>query len=374
MDQMKGVHQDDHIAVTEPGIITGDLHRIVEAEGLFYPPDPNSLDSCRLGGNIGANAAGPRTYKYGVTSQYVIGMEAVTADGTVLQLGRKTSKGVAGYDLTSLIVGSEGTLAVVTEATVRLIPKPEQVRTLMVFLPDHEAIAKAVHLALTRRVSPRCVELLDSVALEILRPQAGLQIPQGARSMLLIELDGSIHELKRDLERCGESMFEAGALEVFVAKNESERERLWAGRRELSYSLRRKANHKLSEDVVVPRSQMAPLLDHCQRLAEAESLVIPTYGHAGDGNLHVNFLWNRPDERPAVDRAIQGLFTKVLELGGTISGEHGIGVLKAPYLPMEQSGDLLALQRQIKAVFDPKNILNPGKIFTPNGKPHHGGC
>jgi len=374
MEEIKGVERDDHLAVVEPGVITGALHRTVEAEGLFYPPDPNSLDSCRIGGNIGANAAGPRTYKYGVTSDYVLGLEAVTAEGTILQLGRRTAKGVAGYDLTSLLVGSEGTLAVVTEATLRLIPRPEEICTLMVFLPDHAAIAKAVHLSLTRRLTPRCVELLDSVALEILRPQAGLHIPTGARAMLLVELDGSSEDIERDLEKCGETMFQAGALDVLVAKNQAERARLWAGRRELSYSLRRAANHKLSEDVVVPRSQMAPLLDHCQRLAESESIVVPTYGHAGDGNLHVNFLWDNPDQRPNVDRAIHGLFTKVLELGGTISGEHGIGVLKAPYLPMEQSAHVLSLQRQIKAVFDPKGILNPGKIFSPDSPPHHGGC
>lgn len=373
MNSLLGVEGDDLLAVVQPGFVTGALHEAVEAEGLFYPPDPNSLASCAIGGNIAANAGGPRAFKYGVTREYVLGMEVVLADGTIMKLGRRTKKGVTGYDLTALMVGSEGTLGVVTEATLRLIAKPEAVATLLVFLPDDATVAKAVRAAIGRRLVPRCLELLDSVALDIVRPAAGLPVPAAARSMLLVELDGDEVQLERDVETCGSAMLDVGAIEVLVAKHGGERDRLWAARRELSRTLRATANHKLSEDVVVPRSQMAGLLERCRRLSDEHAIVMPTYGHAGDGNLHVNFLWDEAAQRPSVDSAIRSLFEAVIEMGGTLSGEHGIGVLKAPYLPLEQSPSVIALQRRIKDVFDPKGTLNPGKVF-PSERTFHGAC
>ena len=206
------------------------------------------------------------------------------------------------------------------------------------------------------------IELLDEEAIRIVRPEAGLTIPDETKAMLLIELDGEEAKLEGDLERTGNVLFDLDALEVLVAQHSGERERLWASRRELSHSLKRQAANKLSEDVVVPRTKMAELLGHCAQLAEQHELVVPTYGHAGDGNLHVNFLWDDPDEKVRVDAAIESLFQRVIELRGTLSGEHGIGVLKAPYLSMEQSPALIALQQKIKDVFDPKHILNPGKM------------
>jgi glycolate oxidase len=369
------IARDDLIAVVEPGMVLGDLHRAVEAEGLFYGPDTNSLDSCMLGGNIGTNAGGPRTLKYGPTRDWVLGLQAVTMDGTVLELGKRTSKGVTGYDLTSLLVGSEGTLAVVTRATVKLVPAPESVVTLLVFVPDVVAAGHVVGAAFSEGILPRCVELLDPFALDIVRPQAGVAVPEGAQAMLLVELDGPEPLLETQLERCGEAMMAAGAVEVLVAKDSTERDRLWAARRELSHSLRRTANHKLSEDVVVPRTRIPDLLSRCARLAERSGIRMPTYGHAGDGNLHVNFLWDDPAQRFAVDRAIHALFERVVELGGTLTGEHGIGVLKAPYLPLEQSAPLIALQERIKDQFDPQGLLNPGKIFPAHTRRHfHGAC
>jgi glycolate oxidase len=371
MGALRGIERDDQIAVVEPGLVTGELHRAVEAEGLFYPPDPNSLDSCAIGGNIATNAAGPRAFKYGVTREHVLGLTVVTADGTLLELGRRTPKGVTGYDLTALVVGSEGTLAVVTEATLRLRPLPEAVSTMLVYLPDHAAVARTVLAPLALGVVPRCIELLDAVAVDIVRRDAGLPVPDGARALVLMELDGETAVVGRDLERVGNALLEEGALEVLVAKHGGERERLWAARRELSYSMRRRARHKLAEDVVVPRSRIAVLLDECRRIADEKRIVMPTYGHAGDGNLHVNFLWDDPSDRPRVDEAIEALFRRVIELDGTLSGEHGIGVLKAPYLPLEQAPELIDLQRRVKALFDPAGILNPGKIFSP---PAHGPC
>ena len=374
MNALEGINAEELTARVQPGLITGELKRITEEERLFFPPDPNSIDSCAIGGNVAANAGGPRAFKYGVTREYVLGMDVVMADGTILKLGRETKKGVTGYDLTALMVGSEGTLGIVTEATLRLIPKPESTVTALACFSSLDEVAPVVSALLTQGQLPACIELLDEEAIRIVRPEAGLTIPDETKAMLLIELDGEKARLETELERMGNVLFDLDALEVLVAQHSGERERLWASRRELSYSLKRQAKNKLSEDVVVPRTKMADLLRYCAELSEEHELVIPTYGHAGDGNLHVNFLWNDPDEKPKVDQAIEALFRRVIELRGTLSGEHGIGVLKARYLPMEQSPQLIELQQKIKDVFDPKHILNPGKIFPADAKRFHGAC
>ncbi|MGB0679961.1 MAG: FAD-binding oxidoreductase [Polyangiales bacterium] len=373
MQALVDIDVPNRIAVVQPGVITGALHQMVEQEGLFYPPDPNSLEWCAIGGNLACNAGGPRAFKYGVTRNYMLGLQAVTGDGTLLELGKRTLKGVTGYDLAALMVGSEGTLAVITEATLRLVALPESVVTLLAFLPDDAAIGRAVCEAMPPGLTPRCMELLDSVALDIVRQDVGLAVPSGAKAMLLVELDGTEAVLEADMERCGNALLEAGAVDVLVAQSAHERERLWAARRQLSDSTRKLARCKLSEDVVVPRTELGGLLLYCQQLADRHRLLMPTYGHAGDGNLHVNFLWNDAVERPRVDAAIQDLFTHVIARGGTLSGEHGIGVLKAPYLPLEQSPALIAMQQRVKTLFDPRGVLNPGKIF-PAGRRGHGVC
>lgn len=371
MARIKGVERHDLIAVVEPGVVTGRLHEVVEAEQLFYPPDPNSLGSCCLGGNIAENAGGPRALRYGSTRDYVLGLEVVTADGSVLQLGKRTAKGVTGYDLTSLMVGSEGTLAIVTEATLKLLPKPEAVVTLLVLLPDLVSAGRAVSATFREGVMPRCVEMLDHHTLDLIRPHTKLSINESARAMLLIEFDGPAAALDAQLERVGNALDSAGALQVLVARHGGEREQLWAARRELSHALRRSAPFKLAEDVVVPRSKIPELIEACARIAEREAITMPSYGHAGDGNIHVNLLWHDEAQKPAVERAIRSLFECVVELGGTLTGEHGIGVLKAPYLHLEQSAELIDLQRRLKKLFDPRGILNPGKIFAANS---HAGC
>ena len=374
MNAIEGIDRSELTTRVQPGLITGELQRVTEEEGLFYPPDPNSRDSCAIGGNLAANAGGPRAFKYGVTREYVMGMDVVLADGTILKLGRETKKGVTGYDLTALMVGSEGTLGIVTEATLRLIPKPDATVTALACFSSLDEVAPVVSTLMAQGQLPACIELLDEEAIRIVRPEAGLTIPDETKAMLLIELDGEEAKLESDLERTGNVLFDLDALEVLVAQHSGERERLWASRRELSHSLKRQAANKLSEDVVVPRTKMAELLRYCAELADQHELVIPTYGHAGDGNLHVNFLWDDPEEKARVDASIESLFQRVVELRGTLSGEHGIGVLKAPYLPMEQSPALIALQQKIKDVFDPKHILNPGKIFPADAKRFHGAC
>jgi glycolate oxidase len=373
MCEIKGIESADLVAVVEPGVITGQLHRAVEELGLFYPPDPNSLESCALGGNVAENAGGPRALRYGCTRDYVLGMNVVTADGTELSVGKRTVKGVTGYDLTALLVGSEGTLAITTEITLKLLPKPQAIATLLVMLPSLAAAASAVSHVLAQRV-PRCMELLDETTLDIVRPLSTLPIPASARALLLIELDGDESALESQLERVGNALQEAGASEVLVARHGSERERLWAARRELSRALRQRARFKLAEDVVVPRSKISLLIEQCARISQQHGISMPSYGHAGDGNIHVNFLWNDASEDSAVHRAIAALFAAVIELGGTLSGEHGIGVLKAPYLPLEQSAELIALQERVKNLFDPKHVLNPGKIFPAHLQRFHGAC
>ncbi len=374
MNRIEGIDRQELTARVQPGVITGELKRAAEEEQLFYPPDPNSRDSCAIGGNLATNAGGPRAFKYGVTREYVMGMDVVLADGTILKLGRETKKGVTGYDLTALMVGSEGTLGIVTESTLRLISKPEATVTALACFSNLDEVAPVVSTLLAQGQLPSCIELLDEEAIRIVRPEAGLTIPDETKAILLIELDGPEAGIEEDLERLGNVLFDLDALEVLVASHSGERERLWASRRELSYSLKRQAANKLSEDIVVPRTKMAELLGYCAELADRHQLVVPTYGHAGDGNLHVNFLWDDPGDKPRVDEAVKALFERVIELRGTLSGEHGIGVLKAPYLPMEQSPELIALQRKIKDVFDPKHILNPGKIFPADAKRFHGAC
>jgi len=369
-DGIDELHRGDAVCVVRPGTILGDVHAAVEAEGLFYPPDPNSAAYCTIGGNLAENAGGPRAFKYGVTRDYVLGLEVVLADGRVLSVGRRTKKGVTGYDLAALMVGSEGTLAMITSATLHLIPKPEVVRTMAVHLGDEAAVADAVSACLRARVVPRCVEVMDATTLGLLR-DAGVPTPPATRALLIVEVDGEAAQADVDLERLGNALCDAGALDVSVAKHGGDRERLWSARREMSRSLRTLAANKLSEDVVVPRSQLAALLAKVRAISEAHAIRMPAYGHAGDGNLHVNLLWDTDDEKPRVDAAIRALFEAVVALGGTLSGEHGIGALKAPYLGLEQSEAQIGVQRELKRTLDPKGILNPGKIF---GRAGHGGC
>jgi glycolate oxidase len=373
-NRIKGIELDDMVAVVEPGVITGQLHAAVEEQGLFYPPDPNSLASCAMGGNVAENAGGPRALRYGCTRDYVLGLELVTAAGQVLRLGKRTVKGVTGYDLTSLIVGSEGTLGVITEITLKLLPKPQAIATLLVLLPDLPATGRAVSAVLRQGLLPRCLELLDEHTLALVRNEAALPLDPRARALLLIELDGDEAALEPQVERCGNALTEAGAVEVLVARHSGERDKLWAARRELSRALRKVAKYKLAEDVVVPRSRISDLIDRCQAISERSGIPMPAYGHAGDGNIHVNFLWNDESQRPAVERATKALFEQTIALGGTLSGEHGIGILKAPYLALEQSPELIALQERVKDLFDPQGILNPGKIFPSHLARFHGAC
>lgn len=368
--QVKEIDRENLVAVVEPGVITGELHSVLEREGLFYAPDPNSLESCRIGGNLAENAGGPRAFKYGVTRDWVLGLEACLMGGRVVRTGRRTVKGVTGYDVTALLIGSEGTLGVFTEATLRLMRKPPNVATALALFSDIRSAASAVSAVVGSGVVPRCIEMLDSATLGAVRA-VGIPVDDRAGGMLLIEVDGESAE--GSLMQVGEIASAcSGCIDVVVAQDGMQRDRLWAARRSLSRATRKLARHKLSEDVVVPRSRMVELLERTDDICAEEGNVRHlSYGHAGDGNIHVNFLWDDDSERPAVDRAIDRLMRAVVALGGTLSGEHGIGVTKAGYLHLEQSEELIMLQQDIKRTFDPKGLLNPGKIFS---EPGHRAC
>ncbi|NRD45017.1 FAD-binding oxidoreductase [Corallococcus exiguus] len=364
MNRIRSISKEDLTAVVEPGVVTGDLMKAVEAQGLFYPPDPNSWEFCTLGGNVAENAGGPRALKYGVTRDYVIGLEWVMPDGEVLRVGRRTIKGVAGYDLVGLFVGSEGTLGVATEITVQLIPLPRQVMTALVVFPSVLDAARGVSAVLAAGILPRCLELIDEVAVQAIVHRGSFQFPPDAGAALIAEVDGNTPEgVFAELQLLGDICTQHGATQTLVAQDEGQREKLWAARRMISPALRALKPAKISEDIVVPRSKIPEIIERLKKMGAELGLTVATYGHAGDGNLHANILYEGPSQRPLVDEALRRMLVLTVELGGTITGEHGVGHAKREYLALEQSPALLELQRRLKVFFDPSGLLNPEKIF-----------
>ena len=352
------------IAVVEPNVITGNLQRAVEQVGLFYPPDPASLESSSIGGNVAECAGGPRAFKYGTTKRYVLALEAVLPTGEVIETGSRAVKNVVGYDLTQLLVGSEGTLAIVTKITLRLIPKPPARATLSAGFAGIAGAVAAVDALLQRRVVPAAIELIDTDSLRAAEAYAGRRVTSGD-ALLIVECDGTPGAVEEEIARVEAACGEAGALEVTRAASEAERDALWTIRREVSLALRATGLLKINHDVVVPRGRVPELFDVVAGLKQRFGLRIASFGHAGDGNIHVNLMVDREDaaERARARQAERELFERVVALGGSISGEHGIGFAKAPYLAIELSADVIALMQRLKQAFDPHGILNPGKIF-----------
>lgn len=355
------IDRSNLMAVVEPGVITGELHNTVEGQGLFYPPDPNSLENCCLGGNVAHNAGGPRAFKYGVTREYVMGLDVVLAGGTSFTAGRRTVKSVAGYDLTGLFVGSEGTLGVFSRIILRLLRKPPHVATLLVRFADEITAGHAVGKIVERGLVPRVLEFMDGVLVETLRMSGAGGIPQDTGALLLAEFDGNEDVVETDVEQFADACEKEGAIDVLMARHVGERNQLWAARRGLTDAIRARKKHKIAEDIAVPRSAASDLLSGLRRLHEKHGVLIASYGHAGDGNYHVNILWDDSEWDP--EPAVEDVFKLALSLGGTITGEHGVGLAKKKYLPMEKSREYLAVQRDIKKMLDPKGLLNPGKIF-----------
>lgn len=362
MNRILAFRPEDLTMVVQPGVITGEVMRRAEAAGLFYPPDPNSWESSTIGGNVAENAGGPRALKYGVTRDYVLGLEAVLPSGAVIRAGKQTIKGVAGYDLTGLLVGSEGTLAVITEITLELVPRPKEVATALCVFPDTLTAGRAVAEVFAHGILPRTLELLDDCAIAAVGE--GGPFPPEAGAALIAETDGDDEAgVFASLEKLGSICLELGALDVLVAHGPQQREAIWRNRRILSESLRKLHPKKISEDVVVPRSAIPEAIARFKAIGREAGLMVATYGHAGDGNLHANVLYDTDDQRPEVDACVEAIVRAALELGGTITGEHGVGLAKAAFLPWEQRAELIELQRGLKGVFDPRGILNPGKIF-----------
>jgi len=367
MQSILEIDEDDLVAVVQPGVITGDLQTAVERQGLFYPPDPASLEYCSIGGNAAANAGGPRAFKYGVTREYILGMEVSLMSQERLRFGRRTSKGVTGYDLVAGFVGSEGTFGVSTELTLRLLPKPPAVQTLLAIFPTLASAGSAIAMLLKDGFRPRTMELMDKLAIDHVREQNGSPIPPGSHAAALIEIDGLEEGLEDALMRLGMSIDEAGATDVLVAQNDKERRRLWQARRLVSSSLTAACRHKVSEDICVPRGKMIEMIRRIESLNTEFPFTVACYGHAGDGNLHVNILCDQDPAEPEVERQLEAvtrrLFEHTIALRGTLSGEHGIGLTKRDYMPMEQGPAILAWQRKWKAMWDPKDLLNPGKVL-----------
>jgi glycolate oxidase len=365
-DRILTIDQDNLICKAEPGVITAHLQQAVEKVGLFYPPDPASLNISTIGGNVAECAGGLRALKYGVTRDYVLGLTIVLPTGEIIKTGVETMKGVAGYDLTRLIIGSEGTLAVITAVTLRLIPKPMAQKTMIAFFPEVPSAVKTVSNIIRNKIIPTILEFMDRLCLECVRDEMNLPLPAGAGAMLLIEVDGDQIFVGQEVEKVRDLCEQGEALKFEAAEGKENAEKLWDARRNVSPSLYKLRPHKINEDIVVPRSRMTELVGYLATLSQQYGLPIPAFGHAGDGNIHVNIMLdkNNAQELDNAHVLVKALFEKVIRMGGTITGEHGIGITKAPYLEMEIPRAGLELMSRIKKAFDPKGILNPGKIFT----------
>ncbi|MGD2146962.1 MAG: FAD-linked oxidase C-terminal domain-containing protein [Anaerolineae bacterium] len=366
MDRILEIDEENYTVRVEAGVITADLETAVGELGLFYPPDPSSNKQSTIGGNIACNAGGPRCLKYGVTGDYVMGLTVVLPDGEVLQTGGKAIKNVVGYDLTSLFVGSEGTLGVITEALLRLTAMPQVVRTARAEFPALEDASRAVNAVLQTGVVPATLELMDETAIACIEEAMGLGLPLDVEAMLIIESDGSDEQaVVREIETAARVCRQNGAREVIVATTEEERDQLWRARRSVSPSLARKAPNKLGEDITVPRSAIPEAVRRIKAIGIDYGLPIVIFGHAGDGNLHPNILFDkREDEQwEKVEQMVGEIFQVALDLDGTLSGEHGVGTLKRPYMERAVGSLSLDIQRRIKEALDPHNILNPGKVI-----------
>src|SRR5687768_18568171 len=365
MNRILEIDETNLLAIVEPNVITADLQRAVERVGLFYPPDPASLDMSSIGGNVAECAGGPRAFKYGTTKRYVLALEAVLPTGEVIHTGSKAVKNVVGYDLTQLLVGSEGTLAIITKITLRLIPRPPARATLAAsFQSVHQAV-DAVTALLNERVVPAAIELIDADCLREAEKYAGRRISSG-EALLIVECDGTPGAVGEEIDRVTRACSSVGAVEVKQSASEEERDELWTIRRQVSLALRATGLLKINHDVVVPRGRIPQLFEVVSELKRRFDLRIACFGHAGDGNIHVNLMIHRDDagEIARAKHAERLLFERVVALEGSISGEHGIGFAKAPYLALELDAAQIALLKRVKQAFDPHGILNPGKIFA----------
>lgn len=377
LNRIVEINPEDMVAVVEPGVITGVLKKAVEAHGLFYPPDPSSADYCTIGGNVATGAGGALAVQYGVTRDYVLGLEVVLPTGEIIETGARTMKSVVGYDLTRLFLGSEGTLGVITRIVLRLVPKPASRLSLVAGFGSLAEAMIAVQQVLRSRLLPGAVEFMDQATLACVREMLPFSVPPAVSALLLFLLDGHPRDVAERVQALEDLLRAGGAGVILRARDEAEAEKLWGARRAISPATFKVRPHKVSEDVAVPLGGIARFVTRLQEIARRLRLPILCFGHAGDGNIHVNIMFDRndPRERQAAHAALEELFALVRQLRGTLSGEHGIGITKAPYIGLELSQAAVELQERLKKAFDPHHIMNPGKIFPgyqPPGQPGGG--
>lgn len=370
MSDIIEIDEENLTVIVQPGVITLDMIQAAEAKGLFYPPDPGSMKISTIAGNILECSGGLRGLKYGVTRDYVIGLEFVMPNGDIVRTGGKLAKDVAGYDLTRLMVGSEGTLAIITEATMKLIPIPETKQTMLALYDSLEAAGNTVSKIIANRIIPATLEFLDQPTIRVVEDFAKIGLPTEAGAVLLIEQDGPAEVVERDIKKIAEICNETGAFSVQIAATPEEGAALTAARRTALSALARLMPTTILEDATVPRSEIAEMVRAIEEIAKKNDVRICTFGHAGDGNLHPTCMTDARDkeEMKRVEKAFEEIFAKAISLGGTITGEHGVGVMKSPYLSWKVGQTGVDAMFAIKQAFDPNNIMNPGKIFAKDAR------
>lgn len=363
-DRIIEIDTENLVAVVEPCVVTAELHRAVERLGLFYPPDPASMGHATIGGNIAENAGGMRAVKYGVTKEYVMGLEVVLPNGDIVHTGSKCVKDVVGYNLTPLFIGSEGTLGIVTRAILKLLPLPEAKMTLMATFPTMGDAARTVSSVIRNRIIPVTMEFLDRHAIGAVESYLKMGLPIQAGALLLIEVDGEKAQLDRQIDRVKSVCEENNMMDVQIAREKAAQDELWKARRSVSASMVRLKPRRINEDISVPRSRIPEMIAQTEIISEKHGILIVNFGHAGDGNIHVNLLFgDKPGDDERVHDVVKDVFDAAIGLGGRISGEHGIGLAKRDYIGWNLDAATLGMMRRVKRMFDPNNILNPGKIF-----------
>lgn len=364
------IDRENMLAIVSPGVITATIHQKADEAGLFYPPDPSSSNVATIGGNLLENSSGPKGLKYGTTKEYVIGLEVVTPTGEIIRTGGKTVKNVTGYDLTRLIVGSEGTLGIVTEAIIRLIPKPQSQKTFVAHFNHFIDSGHAITSILSSGILPSALELMDNACIRAVENYRPSGLPLQAEAILIIEVDGHPLAIEEEINKCADICRDNGASYVKIAESEEERQTIWSARKWVSPAITQMGPTKISEDATVPRNQIPAMMERLQQIRDKYELNLVVFGHAGDGNLHPNVITDKRNkaEMKKVELAVSEIFEAAIELGGTLSGEHGIGTLKSPYMEMELGANGVNMMKKIKEAWDPNNILNPGKIFAEKGQ------
>lgn len=365
LNRILRIDTENLIAEVEPGVVTEQFQQEVEKLGLFYPPDPASLKFSTLGGNVAENAGGPRAVKYGCTKDFVMGLEVVLPGGEIIRTGGETYKGVVGYDLTKLLCGSEGTLGVITKIIFKLLPYPDAKKTMLTIFDSIDGAAKSVSAIIKSKIIPTTLEFMDYATLQCVERRFNLGIPPEGRAVLLIEVDGDRDLIEKQAQQIHDIIKPLGLVQFRAAKDNAESEQLWKVRRLVSPSLRDVNPDKYNEDIVVPRSKVPDVIRRIETIQQRFDIPIVNFGHAGDGNIHVNVMIDKalPGMEEKAHEAIREVFRAALDLGGTMSGEHGVGLSKAPYIELELTPSQIAAMKAIKQALDPNNILNPGKIF-----------